>query len=106
MALTRDFKETILARAQRDARFRQALFTEAISAYLASDTTTGKAILRDLVNATVGFEALAAAVNKPPKSLHRMLAPRGNPSTENFFDIVRALQKKTRVKLCVTAKAA
>jgi hypothetical protein len=32
--------------------------------------------------------------------------PHGNPSTENFFDIVRALQKKTRVKLCVTAKVA
>jgi DNA-binding phage protein len=92
--------------AQRDARFRQALFTEAINAYLAGDTTAGKAILRDPVNATVGFEALAAAVNKSSKSLHRMLAPRGNPSTENFFDIVRALQKKTRVRLYVTAKAA
>jgi len=106
MALTRDFKETIRARAQRDARFRQELFTEAINAYLAGDTTAGKAILRDLVNATVGFESLAAAVNKPSKSLHRMLAPRGNPSTGNFFAIVRALQKKTRVKLRVTAKAA
>lgn len=30
MALTRNFKETILARAQRDARFSEALFTEAI----------------------------------------------------------------------------
>jgi DNA-binding phage protein len=106
MALTRDFKETILARVRRDARFRQALFTEAINAYLAGDTTAGKAILRDLVNATIGFEALAAAVNKPSKSLHRMLAPHGNPSTESFFSIVRTLQKKTRVKLCVTAKAA
>ena len=65
----------------------------------------GKAILRDLVNATVGFEELAAEMNKPSKSLHRMLAPRGNPSTENFFSIVSALQKKARVKLCVTAKA-
>ena len=62
--------------------------------------------MRDLVNATVGFEALAAAVNKSAKSLHRMLAPHGNPSSENFFDIVCALQKKTRVKLRVTAKAA
>ncbi len=106
MALTRDFKETIQARAQRDARFRQALFTEAINAYLVGDTSTGKAILRDLVNATVGFEGLAAEINKPSKSLHRMLGPQGNPSTENFFDIVRALQKKTRVKLHVTAKAA
>lgn len=106
MALTRDFKETIQARARRDARFRQALFTEAINAYLGGDTASGKAILRDLVNATVGFEALAAAVEIPSKSLHRMLAPQGNPNTENFFGIIRALQEKTHVRLCVTAKAA
>jgi DNA-binding phage protein len=106
MALTRDFRETILARVQRDPRYREALFTEAINAYLAGDTATGKSILRDLVNATVGFEGLAAQIKKPSKSLHRMLAPHGNPSTENFFGIVNALQKKTRVKLRVTAKAA
>jgi hypothetical protein len=34
------------------------------------------------------------------------MAPRGNPSTENFFGIVSALQKRTRVKLRVPAKAA
>jgi DNA-binding phage protein len=105
MALTRDFKATVVARAQRDPRFREMLFTEAINAYLWGDTAAGKAILRDLVNATVGFEELAAELNKPSKSLHRMLAPRGNPSTENFFSIVSALQKKARVRLRVTAKA-
>lgn len=104
MALTREFKDTIAARVQRDPRFREALFTEAINAFLGGDTATGKAILRDLVNATVGFEELAAQIDKPSKSLHRMLAPHGNPSTDNFFDIVSALQKKTRVKLRVTAK--
>jgi DNA-binding phage protein len=103
MALTRDFRETIAARSRHDPRFREALFTEAINAYLAGDTAEGKAILRDLVNATVGFEGLAAEIHKPSKSLHRMLAPRGNPSTDNFFRIVRALQKKTHVKLRVTA---
>ncbi len=105
MALTKDFRNTILERAQNDARFRESLFTEAINAYLSGDTGTGKAILRDLVNATVGFEGLAAEIKKPSKSLHRMLAPHGNPSTENFFGIVSALQKKTRMKLRVTAKA-
>ena len=79
------------------------MFSEAINAYLSGDTATGKAILRDLINATIGFEKLAAATKKPSKSLHRMLAPHGNPNTENFFDIVSALQKKTRVKLRVTA---
>ena len=103
MALTRIFKQTIAARARRDPSFREALFTEAMNAYLAGDTAEGKAILRDLVNATVGFERLADEIHKPSKSLHRMLAPHGNPSTDNFFTIVRVLQKKTRVRLRVTA---
>lgn len=105
MALTRNFKETVAARLQRDPHFREALFTEAINAYLGGNTAAGKAILRDLVNATVGFERLAAEIKKPSKSLHRMLAPHGNPNIENFFSIVKVLQKKTRVKLHVTAKA-
>jgi hypothetical protein len=105
MALTREFKETVAARVRRDGRYREALFSEAINAYLAGDTGTGKAILRDLVNATIGFEGLAAEIRKPSKSLHRMLAPHGNPNTENFFGIVSALQKKARVKLRVTARA-
>lgn len=92
-----------MARVQRDRKFREALFSEAINAYLAGDTVTGKALLRDLINATVGFEELAAELDKPSKSLHRMLAPHGNPNTENFFGIVSALQKKTRVRLRVTA---
>ena len=104
MALTRDFKETVPARARRDPRYRAALFAEAINAYLTGDTATGKSILRDLVNATIGFEGLAAEVKKPSKSLHRMLAPHGNPNTENFFDIISALQRITRVRLKVTAR--
>jgi DNA-binding phage protein len=99
MALTRDFRETVRADAARDPKFRAALFTEALDAYLAGDVAVGKAMLRDLVNATIGFERLAAEVKKPSKSLHRMLSPRGNPSSE----IVTALQRETRVKLRVSA---
>jgi DNA-binding phage protein len=106
MALTRDIGLTVAARARRDPQFPHALLTEALNACLAGDAQTGKAVLRDLVNATVGFEGFAADVKKPSKSLHRMLAPHGNPSAENFFGIVKVLQKKTRVRLCVTAKAA
>ena len=105
MALTREFKETIGARIERDSRFRKALFTEAMNAYLGGDIKAGKALLRDLVNATIGFEELASVLKKSSKSLHRMLAPHGNPNTENFFGIVKALQKKAGVKLKVKAKA-
>jgi hypothetical protein len=106
MPLTRDFRVTILARARRDVRFCQALLIEAINDYLSGETAVGKSILRDLVNATIGFEKLAVVVDKPSKSLHRMLGARGNPSSENFFEIVQALQRHLRVKLHVTARAA
>lgn len=106
MALTRDFRLTIVARARRDHRFSEALLMESINDYLAGETAVGRSILRDLVNATVGFEKLALEIGKPSKSLHRMLGARGNPSSENFFEIVQALQRHLRVKLRVTARAA
>ena len=103
MALTKAFRETIHERAQRDARFRKALLTEAMNAYLGGDETTGKAVLRDVINATIGFERLSEELQKPSKSLHRMLGPSGNPNTANFFAILQVLQKRVGVKLIVKA---
>jgi len=103
MALTKDFRETTYARAQRDASYRKALLTEAVNAYLGGEEAIGKAILRDFINATIGFEELAAAVRIPAKSLHRMLGPNGNPSTANFFAVLRVLQEKLRMHLTVRA---
>jgi DNA-binding phage protein len=106
VSLTRDFRATVAARARRDPRFRESMLAEALNATFAGDVGAGKRILRDLVNATIGFEGLAAATGRPSKSLHRMLAPRGNPSTANFFEIVWAMQRHSRVKLRVAVRAA
>jgi len=103
MALTREFRESIRVRAERDPAFRKALFTEALNAYLTGEEATGKAVLKDLIDATIGFEELARLVDKPSKSLYRMLGPNGNPNAANFFAIVRALQKKVGVRLTVRA---
>jgi len=93
MPLTHDFKETIHARAQRDAKFRQALLREAAESYLNGDLETGKAVLRDYVNATLGFQELEDRTDIPAKSLMRMLGPKGSPSAANLFSILSALQK-------------
>lgn len=103
MALTKAFRETVYERAQRDAGFRKALLTEAMNAYLGGDEAAGKAVLRDVINATIGFEQLATDLQKPSKSLHRMLGPRGNPNTASFFAILQVLQKRVGVKLTVKA---
>ena len=93
MALTRDFKETIAARVQKDAQFRRALLAEAVGTLLRGDLDAGKAMLRDYINATIGFEALAKEIGKDSKSIHRMLGPKGNPTAGNFFTIVKILQR-------------
>lgn len=62
---TRRFRETVVARIQRDPGFHQAMLTEAINARLSGDSATGKAMLCDLVNATIEFEGPATATRKP-----------------------------------------
>ena len=62
---------------------------------------TGKTVLRDYINATVGFDELAKVTKKSPKSLMRMLGPNGNPQAGNFFEIVAYIQKKEGLHLSV-----
>src|SRR5437868_3844021 len=93
MPLTHDFKETIRSRAQNDRGFRQALLREAIECIINGDLATGKAVLRDYVNATVGFQDLEKRTHIPAKSLMRMLSPKGSPSVANLSSILTALQK-------------
>lgn len=98
MALTRDFKETIRARVQRDPGFRKALLREGIENFLSGDVETGKIILRDFINATVGFTKLGDVTHRSAKSLMRMLGPRGNPQARNLFEIVKYLQEAEGVQ--------
>lgn len=104
MPLTHDFKETIRARAQRDPDFRQALLREAVESVISGDLRTGKAVLRDYVNATVGFQRLEKRTRIPAKSLMRMLSPKGSPSAENFSSILTALQKAEGVQFELVLK--
>ena len=58
-------------------------------------------LLRDYINATVGFEALAKAIDVPSKSLMRMLGPQGNPQASNLFTLIRGLLRRERVAVDV-----
>ncbi|MDE0705895.1 MAG: transcriptional regulator [Rhodospirillaceae bacterium] len=101
MALTRDFRETIRARIERDTEFREALLKEGVDCLLAGDVDTGKAVLRDFVNATLGFRELGELTDKSPKSLMRMLGPDGNPQARNLFEIIGCLQEREGLRLTV-----
>ena len=103
MALTRDFKVTVRERLQRDAPFREALLEEAVDCLLSSDMETGKSLLRDYVNATIGFGELGGLTDKSPKSLMRMLSQNGNPQARNLFELIGCLQQREGVHLKVQA---
>jgi DNA-binding phage protein len=99
MVLTRDFKETVKERAVRDPAFAKAMLDEAATAFLNGEPHVARLILRDLVNASVGFETLAAETNRPSKSLHRMLSEKGNPSMDNLAAIFGAVRKRLGVAI-------
>jgi len=106
MALTRDFRETVQARVKRDAAFRKGLLSEAIERLLSGEVSLGKELLRDYINATVGFPKLAAHNKSHVKTLHQMFGPNGNPTARNLFEIVAYLQRAEGVRFEVRSTRA
>ena len=94
MALTRDYKESIRKRSERDPEFAASLMKEALTTFISGEPETARVILRELVNSTIGFEHLSAELEKPSKSVHRMLSSRGNPTMDNLTSIFVTLQKE------------
>lgn len=92
MALTRDFKQSIVDRVEREPAFAKSLLDEAATLFLNGEPDVARLVLRDLINATIGFEQLAVETHKPSKSLHRMLSPTGNPNMDNLAAIFNALR--------------
>jgi DNA-binding phage protein len=95
MPLTRDFKKTIQARVKNDPAFRVRLLSEALDSFISGDVETGKIVLRDYINATLGFDELAKVTKKSPKSLMRMFSHQGNPQARNLFSIVASSKERT-----------
>jgi hypothetical protein len=98
MALTTDFRETVQADIRRDAVFRRGMLSEAIESLLSGEVALAKEILRDYINATVGFPKLAAATKIHVKTVHQMFGPRGNPTASRLFEIIAYLQEAEGVR--------
>ncbi len=103
MALTKSFKELVQKRVAAEPSFGEALLRESIDTMLSGDIDTGKAILRDYIKATIGFERLGAEIGAQPKSLIRMFSPRGNPQARNLFNVLGHLQKRAGLELHVAS---
>src|SRR6266446_4992542 len=98
MALTRDYRQTVIERIQRDPKFARAVFAEAISALLDGESAEGLSMLRDLVHAGITFKELARQTGLGEKTLHRMLNRNGNPTTRNLGVIVKRIAEDLGIK--------
>ena len=106
MALTRDFKETVRARAQNDPSFRLALIAEAVEALLDGDLGSGRSILSNYINATIGYQTLAERTGRSAKSLMRMLGPDGNPTATNLFGIISTIKEQEHIEFDIRVRRA
>ena len=106
MALTREYRETVLARIKRDPKFARALYAEAMNAILEGETEEGLSMLRDLVHAQITFKELARQTGFGEKALHRMLSRHGNPTARSLAKILKAIREDTGYSPRVTVAAA
>jgi hypothetical protein len=103
MALTRNFRETVQARVRSDKKFRRGLLSDAMESLLAGEIDLGREILRDYINATLGFPMLAEKTGLHVKTRHQIFGPKGNPTAVNLFNIIACLQENEGVQLKVVA---
>lgn len=101
MGQTRPVKETVLQRAKASPEFRATLIGEALELIAENDVQTAKALIRDYVLASIGFEALAKEVGKKPESIKRMLSVKGNPTITNMAALLSSLKQHEGIALHV-----
>jgi hypothetical protein len=96
----------VQARIKRDRKYRKELLREGVERLLRGDLDSGKAVLRDYINATIGFDELSRVTKRPAKSLMRMLGPNGNPQARNLFEVIAHLQRLEGLHFVLSLKAA
>src|SRR5882762_7887373 len=102
MELTREYKETVMARIKRDREFARLFYAGAVEMLLEGDTAGALSRLRDLVNAEISFKELARQTGLGEKSLHRMLNRNGNPTAHNLSAILRSIAEDLWIRVQVT----
>lgn len=102
----RAVRETVRANARRGRRYRVALPSAAADARLSDGAATGKSVLRDHVNATLGFDARANQTGIPAERPHWLLGSTGIPRPGNFAAIMRtpAEHERAAPDLCASKR--
>jgi hypothetical protein len=85
--------------AKLDRDMASALLDQSVALFLGGQPEAARLILRDLVTATVGFEALAQLTNKSARSLRGMLSSNGRPGMDSLSTMFGAIRDWLKVRL-------
>lgn len=80
---------------QNDREFLRAYIADAISSLFKNEHAVACLMLRDIVNATIGFPELAEKLGKKDKGkgLMQMLTKTSNPAVKNLFGIIAEIME-------------
>jgi DNA-binding phage protein len=93
MALTREFKETVMELC-KDSEYRKGLLLEALESYLEDEIVVGNSLLRDYLNGTQAFGEVAKELQMQEAGLRRMVSPTGNATAKNIFRLFKVCQDR------------
>ncbi|WP_108126915.1 hypothetical protein [Saccharospirillum mangrovi] len=97
MALTREFKDTVMELC-KNADYRKELLLEALESYLEGDIVVGNSLLRDYLNGTQAFAEVANNLNMQEASLRRMVGPKGNATAKNLFSLFKVCLRREGIR--------
>lgn len=97
MALTREFKETVMELC-KDPEYRKGLLLEALESYLEGDIAVGNAMLRDYLNGTQAFVEVAHELQMKEAGVRRMVSPKGNATAKNLFRLFKVCQVREGIR--------
>jgi DNA-binding phage protein len=103
---SRPVRELIINSLREDPQLAEEVYNEAVLCLVRGESEVTKILLRDLIHATVGFEAMAVTLEKSPKSLYRMLSNSGNPKLDNLSAILYQLARIVKPEVVREAEPA
>lgn len=93
MALTREFKETVMELC-KDPEYRKALLLEALESYLEGDVVVGNSLLCDYLNGSQAFGEVANHLQMQESGVRRMVSRTGNATAKNLFRLFKVCQSR------------
>ncbi len=96
---TVSWKDSLKDMVARNPHFADEMLEDALNSILSGEVDEGRILLRNYVNATIGFQELARRTGKHDKNLMRTLSRTGNPTAANLFEIIQACTKAEGVTI-------